>query len=88
MNALTLELANRIIAAALSKSAEMSLRPLVVAGLDSGGYLVAFQKQDSSSKLRFEIASGKASGALAVGAGSGWLQDAARRIDCTSSRPC
>jgi uncharacterized protein GlcG (DUF336 family) len=39
----------------------MKLKPLAVAVLDAGGHLVAFQKQDGSSNLRFEIASGKAS---------------------------
>ena len=41
--------------------------------LDAGGHVKAFQRQDGASMLRFEIASGKAYGALAVGVGSRWL---------------
>jgi uncharacterized protein GlcG (DUF336 family) len=33
----------------------------------------AFQSQDGASKNRFEVARGKANGALAVGVGSRWL---------------
>ncbi len=67
---LTLSKANTIIKAALAKGTELGLRPLSVAVLDAGGHLKAFQKQDGASMLRFEIAFGKAYGALSVGAGS------------------
>jgi len=67
---ITLSKANSIIKAALAKGAETGMRPLSVAVLDAGGHLKAFQKQDGSSMLRFEIAFGKAYGALAIGAGS------------------
>ncbi|BCH30774.1 hypothetical protein MesoLjLc_27040 [Mesorhizobium sp. L-8-10] len=77
MTSLTLAKANEIIERAFAKAREASLKPLSVAVLDPGGHLVAFQKQDGSSMLRFEIATGKAYGALAVGAGSRWLNNAA-----------
>ncbi len=48
-----------------------------LAVLDVGGHLIAFQKRDGSSMLRFEIASGNAYGALAVGMGSRWLSNTA-----------
>ncbi|SDP42291.1 Uncharacterized conserved protein GlcG, DUF336 family [Phyllobacterium sp. YR620] len=67
---ITLSKANTIIKAALAKGAEAGMRPLSVTVLDAGGHLKAFQKQDGSSMLRFEIAFGKAYGALAIGAGS------------------
>lgn len=70
MPALTLATANAIVDGALRKAAELKLKPLGVAVLDAGGHLVAFQRQDGASFLRPEIASGKAFGALAVGAGS------------------
>lgn len=73
MSDLTLADANKIIEGALAKGAQLGLKPLSVAVLDAGGHLKAFQKQDGSSMLRFEIAFGKAYGALAVGAGSRWL---------------
>ncbi|CAN5426014.1 heme-binding protein [soil metagenome] len=66
----TLADANRIIATAFKKAAELGLKPLGVVVLDPGGHLVAFQRQDEASMLRFEIAFGKAYGALAIGAGS------------------
>ena len=70
MTSLTLAKANAIIDAAFARAKEANLKPLSVVVLDAGGHVIAFQKQDGSSMLRFEIASGKAFGALAVGMGS------------------
>ena len=70
MPSLTLDNANAIITGALAKAAELQLKPIVVSVFDAGGHLKAFQRQDGTSILRFEIASGKAFGALAVGTGS------------------
>jgi uncharacterized protein GlcG (DUF336 family) len=67
---ITLEQANQIITAALEKSAELGLKPLSVAVLDAGGHLIAFQRQDGASTLRPQIATAKASGALALGVSS------------------
>lgn len=66
----TLADANRIIAIAFEKASELDLKPIGAAVLDPGGHLVAFQRQDGASILRFQIAFGKAYGALAVGVGS------------------
>lgn len=66
----TLADADRIIAIAFEKAAELDLKPIGAAVLDPGGHLVAFQRQDGASILRFEIAFGKAYGALAIGVGS------------------
>lgn len=38
--------------------------------LDAGGQVRAFEREDGSSNARFEIAFGKANGALALGIGS------------------
>ena len=70
MNRVTLEQANRIVMGAFQKGAELKLKPLSVAVLDPGGHLIAFQRQDGASTMRFQIASGKASGALALGVSS------------------
>ncbi|WP_457940033.1 GlcG/HbpS family heme-binding protein [Mesorhizobium sp. 10J20-29] len=78
MTELSLANANAIITSALSKAAELELKPLGVAVLDSGGHLVAFQRQDGASFLRPEMASGKAFGALALGMGSRRLDAFAR----------
>ena len=67
---LTLERALLIAEAALRRGRELNLAPLTVAVLDAGGHLVAFQREDNSGLLRFEIASGKAWGALGMGFGS------------------
>ena len=77
---ISLELASIVVDAALKKSAEAGGKPLAVAVLDAGGHLKAFKRQDGSSILRFEIASGKAYGALGMGMGSRALgQRAAER---------
>ena len=73
MTDITLDQANRMIDTALKAGADAGLKPLAVVVLDAGGHVKAFQRQDGASFLRFEIASGKAYGALAVGNGSRWL---------------
>lgn len=70
MPQLTLAKANEIIASAFAKAMDLNLKPLSIVVLDAGGHVIAFQRQDGSSFLRFEIASGKAYGALSVGVGS------------------
>lgn len=66
----TLAEANHIIETAFAYAAQLDLKPISVAVLDAGGHLVAFQRQDDASMLRFEIALGKAYGALAIGVSS------------------
>ncbi len=73
MTDLSLAKALEIITAALAKGGDLGLKPLAVVVLDAGGHVKAFQRQDGASMMRFEIASGKAYGALAVGVGSRWL---------------
>jgi uncharacterized protein GlcG (DUF336 family) len=70
MNRISLDQANRIIQGAFAKGVSLKLKPLSVAVLDPGGHLIAFQRQDNASTLRFGIASGKAAGALALGVSS------------------
>ncbi|MBL1419579.1 MAG: heme-binding protein [Alphaproteobacteria bacterium] len=70
MKRISLEAANTIIAAAFKKGAELGLNPLSIAVLDAGGNPIAFQRQDGASNSRFQIASGKAAGALALGVSS------------------
>ena len=67
---MTLELASRIVDAALAAGRERAFMPLAVAVLDAGGHLVAFKREDGSGILRFDIAFGKAWGALGMGFGS------------------
>ena len=67
---LTLAQASTIVDAALQKAREIGCNPLTVAVLDAGGHLVAFKREDRSGILRFDIAFGKAWGALGMGLGS------------------
>jgi uncharacterized protein GlcG (DUF336 family) len=70
MTALSLETARKMIAVALKTGQEKGFKPLAVLVLDAGGHVKAFEREDGASNLRFEIARGKAYGALAVGMGS------------------
>jgi uncharacterized protein GlcG (DUF336 family) len=70
MPSLSLDQANRIIAAALAKGRELGLKPLCVAVLDPGGHLMALQREDGATTLRPQIAIGKAAGALGLGVSS------------------
>jgi uncharacterized protein GlcG (DUF336 family) len=70
MSRITLAQANAIITAAFAKGRELNLKPLSVVVLDAGGHVLAFQRQDGASNMRFDIARGKASGALALGVSS------------------
>ncbi|MEC9434807.1 MAG: heme-binding protein [Pseudomonadota bacterium] len=61
--------ARAIVAGAFEKAAEAGFKPLAVAVLDAGGRLVAYERQDGASPGRFEIAVGKAHGAVMLGMG-------------------
>jgi uncharacterized protein GlcG (DUF336 family) len=67
---LTLDNARTIIAAARVAGRERSLQPLSIAVLDSGGHLLAFEREDGASNMRFQVAHGKAHGAISLGIGS------------------
>lgn len=67
---LTLDTARTIIDQALATGAEHGFKPLTVVVLDAGGHVTAAARQDGASNNRFEIAQGKAYGALALGMGS------------------
>ena len=70
MSALTLKVALDLTAQALNTGRQISAAPLTVAVLDSGGHLLALQREDGASLLRPSIAIGKAWGAIALGKGS------------------
>jgi uncharacterized protein GlcG (DUF336 family) len=55
------------------------MQPLAVLVLDAGGHAVAFEREDGASNLRFQIADGKAYGALGMGIGSRALFERARQ---------
>ena len=70
MSRISLDQANIILASALNEGRALGLKPISVAVLDAGGHLVAFAREDGSSNLRPQIATAKASGALALGVSS------------------
>ena len=70
MAELTLEIARKILDAALAKGVEKKLKPLVITILDARGCVKVTAAQDGTSLMRAEIAHGKAYGALAMGMGS------------------
>src|ERR1700761_7026499 len=57
-------------AGARAAGAAHGLKPLTVVVLDAGGHVVSVEREDGASNNRFEIAFGKAYGALALGMGS------------------
>ena len=75
----TLAQASTIVDVALKKARDNNLAPLTVAVLDAGGHLVAFKREDKSGILRFDIAFGKAWGALGMGFGSRTLASRAAK---------
>jgi uncharacterized protein GlcG (DUF336 family) len=77
MSSVNLAQASIIVDAALKKGRDLSCAPLSVAVLDAGGHLVAFKREDKSGILRFDIAFGKAWGALGMGFGSRTLAERA-----------
>jgi uncharacterized protein GlcG (DUF336 family) len=74
-----LEIARQLIAATRAAGAERSLKPFSVVVLDAGGQVRAFEREDGASNARFELAFGKANGALALGLGSRALMERAEQ---------
>ncbi|MGI3184854.1 GlcG/HbpS family heme-binding protein [Nioella aestuarii] len=64
---ITLDQAKTMVRVAREKGSELGLKPLSVAVLDAGGHLLAFEREDGASPGRFEIARGKAYGAVMLG---------------------
>ena len=70
MTMISLEQSNRIITAIFERGGELGCRPLSVVVVESGAKVKAFQKEDGSAMMRFEMAYGKAYAALALGRSS------------------
>jgi uncharacterized protein GlcG (DUF336 family) len=80
MSVINLDQASTVVDVALRKGRELNCAPLTVAVLDAGGHLVAFKREDKSGLLRFDIAFGKAWGALGMGFGSRALAGRAAKV--------
>src|SRR4051794_15079982 len=74
MESVSLEAASVIIDQALAKGRVMNFKPLAVAVLDPRGCLKAYKAEDGASLMRFDIAFGKAWGALGMGFGGRELE--------------
>jgi uncharacterized protein GlcG (DUF336 family) len=68
--AIDLQTARTVIEGARAAARDKGFKPLTVVVLDAGGHVVAVEREDGSSTKRFEIAFGKAHGAIALGLGS------------------
>lgn len=74
-SSLSLEQALAISAGTLALRQSNGILPLAVVVLDAGGNLVSFQREDGCGPLRFDIAFGKAWGALGMGLSSRQIRD-------------
>lgn len=72
---LPLDKATAIISKARRLARDADLLPLTVVVLDAGGKLIAAESEDGSGILRFDIAVGKAWGALGMGISSRQIRD-------------
>ena len=70
MTKLKLKHAETIMDAAIAEARKLNLAPLAVAVLDAGGHVIAFKREDGAGIVRFDIAYGKAWGALGMGFGT------------------
>lgn len=76
---LALSQARDIVAGARAAGAASSFNPLTIVVIDAGGHVVAVEREDGSSNKRFEVAFGKAHGAVSLGMGSRALMNRAEQ---------
>lgn len=69
------ELAASVVEFAIETGRREQMLPLTVVVLDAGGKLIAMRSEDGSGTLRFDIAMGKAFGALGMGMSSRLIRD-------------
>ena len=77
MNSLTLNQADQILQGAIQAARTANYKPMGVVVLDASGQLVAFAREDGASMFRFDIARGKAWGAVFMGSSSRALAERA-----------
>ena len=77
---ISLEIATRIIDAALAKGREAKMNPLTATVVDDGGNLKAMKREDGrGAAMRPQIAMGKAFAAVGMGRSTRALQDMAQQ---------
>jgi len=67
MAKISLAKANEMIVGAFAKAAELGLPPIGAAVVDSGGHLIAMQRQDGVTFMRGHVCQAKAWSAVALG---------------------
>jgi len=78
MSTLTLEQATTIINAALAQSKASGFNPMGIVVLDAAGDIKAYAREDGASMFRFDVARGKAWGAVGMGISSRALAERAK----------
>lgn len=78
MSALSLEMAQKIMGAALAYSKAQGYKPMGIVVMDESGQIKAFAREDGASMFRFDIARAKAWGAVGMGASSRVLAQRAK----------
>ncbi|WP_305988703.1 heme-binding protein [Roseibium sp. MMSF_3544] len=72
---LPLNLAEKIVDGALDAGRAEDMLPLTIVVLNAGGQIVAVKSEDGSGIMRFDVALGKAWGALGMGISSRLIRD-------------
>ena len=72
---LPLDAAVKMVSVAIDAARVENMLPLTVVVLDAAGKIVASQSEDGSGLMRFDIARGKAWGALGMGMSSRLIRD-------------
>lgn len=67
MASIPLKLADQICDNVIAAGRELGLKPLGVAVVDDGGWLISYKRADGASFFRFELAYGKAYAAAGLG---------------------
>jgi uncharacterized protein GlcG (DUF336 family) len=70
MTSLTLDQAQRIVAAAIQAARKANYQPMGIAVLDASGNVITYAREDGASMFRFDIARAKAWGAAGMGVSS------------------
>ena len=72
---LSLDAAVKMVSVALDAARAENMLPLTVVVLDAAGKIIASQSEDGSGLMRFDVARGKAWGALGMGMSSRLIRD-------------
>ena len=74
----TLEQANTIIAGAIAHARQKNFKPMGIVVLDASGHVKSAQREDGATMFRIDVATGKAWGAVGMGASSRALAQRAK----------